>query len=73
MALKHVVVDGSNIATEGRTAPSLAQLDERPLGNGACVVGVEPLDVVVADLPVTVTDRPVTVRDLATTPAVQSP
>ena len=24
----HVVVDGSNIATEGRTAPSLAQLDE---------------------------------------------
>ena len=28
MALTHVVVDGSNIATEGRTAPSLAQLDE---------------------------------------------
>src|SRR3954452_10358912 len=28
MALKHVVVDGSNIATEGRTAPSLQQLDE---------------------------------------------
>jgi hypothetical protein len=28
MAMKHVVVDGSNIATEGRTAPSLAQLDE---------------------------------------------
>ncbi len=26
--MKHVVVDGSNIATEGRTAPSLAQLDE---------------------------------------------
>ena len=24
----HVVVDGSNIATEGRTLPSLAQLDE---------------------------------------------
>jgi hypothetical protein len=24
----HVVVDGSNLATEGRTAPSLAQLDE---------------------------------------------
>jgi hypothetical protein len=28
MAMQHVVVDGSNIATEGRTAPSLAQLDE---------------------------------------------
>jgi hypothetical protein len=29
MASKHhVVVDGSNLATEGRTAPSLAQLDE---------------------------------------------
>ena len=28
MSLKHVVVDGSNIATEGRTAPSLAQLDD---------------------------------------------
>ncbi|MCU1452630.1 MAG: hypothetical protein JWN46_776 [Acidimicrobiales bacterium] len=28
MALTHVVVDGSNIATEGRTAPSLQQLDE---------------------------------------------
>src|SRR5690606_33481696 len=28
MVMKHVVVDGSNIATEGRTAPSLAQLDE---------------------------------------------
>ena len=28
MALQHVVVDGSNIATEGRTAPSLAQLDD---------------------------------------------
>src|SRR3954451_5531200 len=28
MAIKHVIVDGSNIATEGRTAPSLAQLDE---------------------------------------------
>ena len=26
--MNHVVVDGSNIATEGRTAPSLAQLDE---------------------------------------------
>ena len=26
--MHHVVVDGSNIATEGRTAPSLAQLDE---------------------------------------------
>src|SRR4051812_19312780 len=25
---KHLVVDGSNIATEGRTLPSLAQLDE---------------------------------------------
>ena len=24
----HVVVDGSNLATEGRTLPSLAQLDE---------------------------------------------
>ena len=28
MAVQHVVVDGSNIATEGRTSPSLAQLDE---------------------------------------------
>ncbi|MBA2280112.1 MAG: S1 RNA-binding domain-containing protein [Acidimicrobiia bacterium] len=28
MGRVHVVVDGSNIATEGRTAPSLAQLDE---------------------------------------------
>ena len=26
--LQHVVVDGSNLATEGRTTPSLAQLDE---------------------------------------------
>jgi hypothetical protein len=28
MSAKHLVVDGSNIATEGRTLPSLAQLDE---------------------------------------------
>jgi hypothetical protein len=28
MNITHVVVDGSNIATEGREAPSLAQLDE---------------------------------------------
>src|SRR3954468_16829148 len=28
MPLSHVVVDGSNIATEGRSTPSLAQLDE---------------------------------------------
>jgi hypothetical protein len=28
MELKHVVVDGSNIATEGRSLPSLKQLDE---------------------------------------------
>ena len=28
MGLKHVVVDGSNIATEGHSRPSLAQLDE---------------------------------------------
>src|SRR3954468_13155071 len=28
MAPSHVVVDGSNIATEGRSLPSLAQLDE---------------------------------------------
>jgi hypothetical protein len=28
MKLKHVIIDGSNIATEGRDAPSLAQLDE---------------------------------------------
>jgi len=28
MELKHVVVDGSNIATEGRSLPSLRQLDE---------------------------------------------
>ena len=28
MAGNHLVVDGSNIATEGRTAPSLAQLDD---------------------------------------------
>lgn len=28
MVAKHLVVDGSNVATEGRTLPSLAQLDE---------------------------------------------
>jgi Zc3h12a-like Ribonuclease NYN domain/S1 RNA binding domain len=28
MPMKHVVIDGSNIATEGRDTPSLAQLDE---------------------------------------------
>ncbi|HEX6569226.1 MAG TPA: S1 RNA-binding domain-containing protein, partial [Acidimicrobiales bacterium] len=28
MSVKHVIVDGSNIATEGRDSPSLAQLDE---------------------------------------------
>ena len=28
---KHVVVDGSNLATEGRTAPSLKQLNEAVL------------------------------------------
>src|SRR6478735_7670130 len=28
MAITHVIVHGSNIATEGRTTPSLAQLDE---------------------------------------------
>ncbi|HJR26490.1 MAG TPA: S1 RNA-binding domain-containing protein [Acidimicrobiales bacterium] len=28
MAARHVVVDGSNLATEGRTLPSLQQLDE---------------------------------------------
>ncbi|HET9612270.1 MAG TPA: S1 RNA-binding domain-containing protein [Acidimicrobiales bacterium] len=28
MSVKHVIVDGSNIATEGRDTPSLAQLDE---------------------------------------------
>src|SRR3954466_4049096 len=28
MKRKHVVLDGSNIATEGRAAPSLKQLDE---------------------------------------------
>jgi hypothetical protein len=28
MPIRHVVVDGSNIATEGRSTPSLAQLDE---------------------------------------------
>ena len=28
MTITHVIVDGSNIATEGRDAPSLAQLDE---------------------------------------------
>jgi hypothetical protein len=28
MKISHVIVDGSNIATEGRDAPSLAQLDE---------------------------------------------
>ncbi|MCU1357593.1 MAG: hypothetical protein JWM89_3011 [Acidimicrobiales bacterium] len=28
MTMKHVIVDGSNIATEGRTTPSLAQLNE---------------------------------------------
>src|SRR6188768_496600 len=28
MTVKHVVVDGSNLATEGRTLPSLKQLDD---------------------------------------------
>ena len=28
MPTRHVVVDGSNLATEGRTTPSLAQLEE---------------------------------------------
>src|SRR5437773_6008234 len=28
MVLRHVVVDGSNIATEGRSVPSLSQLDQ---------------------------------------------
>ncbi|HKE75183.1 MAG TPA: S1 RNA-binding domain-containing protein [Acidimicrobiales bacterium] len=28
MQIEHVIIDGSNIATEGRDAPSLAQLDE---------------------------------------------
>ncbi|MDP9420230.1 MAG: hypothetical protein M3P53_08810, partial [Actinomycetota bacterium] len=28
MASRHLVIDGSNIATEGRSLPSLAQLDE---------------------------------------------
>jgi hypothetical protein len=28
MSFRHVVVDGSNIATEGRSLPSLRQLDE---------------------------------------------
>ena len=28
MVLRHAVIDGSNIATEGRDSPSLAQLDE---------------------------------------------
>src|SRR5262249_2664534 len=28
MATRHVIVDGSNLATEGRSMPSLAQLDQ---------------------------------------------
>src|SRR5271165_888879 len=28
MSIEHIVVDGSNIATEGRSLPSLAQLEE---------------------------------------------
>src|SRR5215469_4043369 len=28
MARQHIIVDGSNIATEGRSAPSLAQLED---------------------------------------------
>src|SRR5688500_13658401 len=32
MGRSHLVVDGSNIATEGRTVPSLAQLDEAVRG-----------------------------------------
>src|SRR2546430_14979469 len=28
MPIRHLVVDGSNIATEGRSTPSLSQLDE---------------------------------------------
>src|SRR4029077_19727191 len=46
MARRQVVVDGSNIATEGRSLPSLAQLDEavrayqaEPSGDKVIVVG----------------------------------
>ena len=28
MPARHVIVDGSNLATEGRSMPSLAQLDQ---------------------------------------------
>jgi hypothetical protein len=44
---RHVVVDGSNLATEGRTAPSLAQLEEavvemrRELGEAEVTVVVD--------------------------------
>jgi len=29
MAFEHIVVDGSNIATEGRSTPALEQLEKR--------------------------------------------
>ena len=42
---QHLVVDGSNIATEGRTAPSLAQLDEAVLA--VANEGFDPITVIV--------------------------
>ncbi len=42
---RHLVVDGSNIATEGRTAPSLAQLDEAVLA--VAKEGFDPITVIV--------------------------
>ena len=47
MSSRHIVVDGSNLATEGRTAPSLAQLEEavaemqRELGEAEVTVVVD--------------------------------
>ena len=47
MDSRHVVVDGSNLATEGRTTPSLAQLEEavaemrRELGEAEVTVVVD--------------------------------
>ena len=42
---QHLVVDGSNIATEGRTTPSLAQLDEAVLA--VAKEGFDPITVIV--------------------------
>ena len=42
MSVKHVIVDGSNIATEGRDTPSLAQLDEAMATFAELILGGGP-------------------------------